>query len=183
MRHILPLLAVALGAGLELPVFSQQVQSLPTVERTCAYIVVVPAKKADGAIFLKRGANPDPGMVLFSSPVPICRNSPRGAAPDDPQAAYKPGNALKEIPLAVSPTPRALTSPGLSPEAAQLLKAVNLCDPLPCLGEAPRLVRADGAWTIRFPSTYRKPAAEARDARGKEPAPPQATGGQGPTRK
>jgi hypothetical protein len=64
--------------------------------------------------------------------------------------------------LVASPTPRSLALPqrgGLDPEAARLLSAISLCDPVACLGEGPKLVWVDGKWTIRFPDSYKKPAA------------------------
>jgi hypothetical protein len=82
----------------------------------------------------------------------------------------------RKVELAPSPLPRSLESPlprskGLSDEAARLLRLISLCDPTPCLGQAPRLVFADGEWTISFPASYQKPPAETKDLRQKNPAP------------
>jgi hypothetical protein len=47
---------------------------------------------------------------------------------------------------------------------------ISLCDPIACLGDAPKFVLVDGKVTIRFPDSYRKPATETKDVDKTEPA-------------
>ena len=96
----------------------------------------------------------------------------RNAAPQTPK-----------IDLVASPIPGSLTRDGLDDEAATLASSISLCDPVDCLGEAPKLVMVDGKWRIHFPDSYKKPTAETKDAAKKVPASRETSGEPGATRK
>ena len=72
----------------------------------------------------------------------------------------------RKVELVASPTPRDLDEPflGGASDAAGIFRVITLCDPVDCLGEAPRLVCVNGKLTVHFPDSYGKPAAEPKDA-------------------
>jgi hypothetical protein len=79
--------------------------------------------------------------------------------------------APSALPRTLETPPRLLERQGLSAEAVRLLGSISLCDPVACLGEAPRLALTAGQWTIRFPDSYKKPKTETRDQRNQNPPP------------
>ena len=85
--------------------------------------------------------------TAFAQTDPAKSNPPAASEPETPPPAT-------EVELVRSPSPRTLDEPkrdGLTDEAARLLASISLCDPVACLGAAPKLVFASGKWTIRFP--------------------------------
>jgi hypothetical protein len=103
---------------------------------------------------------------------PACWTPSTAFAQTEPARSNPPAAQAREVELVRSPSPRTLDEPGrdgLSAEAARLLASILLCDPVACLGEAPKLVFASGKWTIRFPASYRKPDTETKDPSGTSP--------------
>jgi len=90
------------------------------------------------------------------------QNPPASPAVSAVAAASQP----RKVELVASPTPRDLDEPflGGASDAAGIFRVITLCDPVDCLGEAPRLVWVNGKLTVHFPDSYGKPAAEPKDA-------------------
>lgn len=94
------------------------------------------------------------------------------AKPASTAAAPAAPAQARKVELVSSEAPRSLEqSQQVSDPAWQVIPYLVLCDPVPCLGDAPKAVFTDGRWTIHFPDSYRKPDPEKSDAK-KTPAPP-----------
>jgi hypothetical protein len=114
---------------------------------------------------------------VFAQTEPAKGDPPAAAGQPDAPAAPKPEEVARarEVELVRSSSPRTLDGPqrdGLSEEAVRLFGSFSFCDPVACLGEAPKLVFADGKWTIRFPESYKKPDAGTKNLPDKSPAAP-----------
>jgi hypothetical protein len=111
------------------------------------------------------------------------RPASRAASTPD-ETPQTPKVEPRVIPLEPSQIPSSLAQaqtdgfPGLLD-----VMGISLCDPVACLGDAPKFVLVNGKVTIRFPDSYRKPATETKDVAKKEPASPETSGEQGAPRK
>lgn len=135
----------------------------------CGLLLVV---LAAAALDAQSGSN-QPTVVDASQTQPA---SPAASTPD---GASQP----RKVELVASPTPRSLALPTEGFPGLRDVIGISLCDPFACLGDGPKFVLVDGKVTIRFPDSYRKPAAETKDVVKTEPTQPQTSGDQGATRK
>ena len=132
--------------------------------RCVQLLVILAAATLHGQSASNRATAVDPSQTRPTSAAVPTRN----AAPQTPK-----------IDLVASPIPDSLSPLHWDGE----LIGIPLCDPIDCLGEAPKLVTVDGKLTIHFPDSYKKPTAETKDAATKVPASRETSGEPGATRK
>ena len=104
-------------------------------------------------------------VVLAAATLAAQSTRPASPAASTPrQTPQTPKVEPRLIPLEPSPIPRSLAQsqtdgfPGLGD-----VIGISLCDPVACLGGAPKFVLVNGKVTIRFPDSYRKPATETKE--------------------